>query len=97
MSSALGAGRGGGQKWEDAAIKDGRTVQGNFDEYQIARMADYPPVVNIRFLKTDNKWIMGVGDEAISQIAPAMAQAIFKITGKRIRSLPFGNHDLSWA
>jgi CO/xanthine dehydrogenase Mo-binding subunit len=38
-----------------------------------------------------------VGDEAISQIAPALAQAIFKITGKRIRSLPFGKQDLSWA
>jgi CO/xanthine dehydrogenase Mo-binding subunit len=38
---------------------------------------------------------LGVGDEAISQIAPAMAQAIFKITGKRLRSLPFGKHDLS--
>ncbi|HEY6988878.1 MAG TPA: molybdopterin cofactor-binding domain-containing protein, partial [Bryobacteraceae bacterium] len=83
--------------WQEITIKDGRTVQGNFDEYQIARMADYPPEVNIRFLKTDNKWIMGVGDEAISQIAPAMAQAIFKISGKRIRSLPFGKHDLSWA
>ena len=83
--------------WQEITIKDGRTVQGNFDAYQIARMADYPPQVNIRFLKSDNKWIMGVGDEAISQIAPAMAQAIFKITGKRIRSLPFGNHDLSWA
>jgi CO/xanthine dehydrogenase Mo-binding subunit len=59
-------------------------------------MADYPPQVNIRFLKTDNKGIMGVGDEAISQIAPAMAQAIFKITGKRIRSLPIGDQDLSW-
>jgi isoquinoline 1-oxidoreductase beta subunit len=60
-------------------------------------MADYPPEVNIRFLKTNNKWILGVGDEAISQIAPALAQAIFNITGKRIRSLPFGKHDLSWA
>jgi hypothetical protein len=35
--------------------------------------------------------------EAIPQIAPAMAQAIFKITGKRFRSLPFGNRDLRWA
>jgi isoquinoline 1-oxidoreductase subunit beta len=87
----------GDAMWQEITIKDGRTVQGNFDEYQIARMADYPPQVNIRFLKTDNKWIMGVGDEAISHIAPAMAQAIFKITGKRLRSLPFGNQDLSWA
>ena len=81
--------------WQEITIKDGRTVEGNFDEYQIARMADYPPEVNIQFLKTNNKWISGVGEEAIPQIAPAMAQAIFKITGKRIRSLPFGNQDLS--
>jgi isoquinoline 1-oxidoreductase beta subunit len=83
--------------WQEITVKDGRTVEGNFDVYQIARMSDYPAVVNIRFLKIDNKWIMGVGDEAISQIAPAMAQAIFKITGKRFRSLPFGNQDLSWS
>jgi isoquinoline 1-oxidoreductase beta subunit len=83
--------------WQEITIRDGRTVQGNFDRYKIARMANYPPEVNIEFLKTDNKWIIGVGDEAISQIAPAMANAIFKITGKRIRSLPFGKHDLSWA
>src|SRR6202790_2709988 len=83
--------------WQEITIKDGRTVEGNFDLYRIAPMADYPPEVNIRFLETNNKWILGVGDEAISQIAPAMAQAIFKITGKRIRSLPFGKQDLSWA
>jgi isoquinoline 1-oxidoreductase subunit beta len=83
--------------WQEITIKDGRTVQGNFDEYQIARMVDYPPQVNIQFLKTDNKWIAGVGEEACPQIAPAMAQAILKVTGKRVRGLPFGKQDLSWA
>ena len=84
-------------KWQEITIKDGRTVEGNFDEYQIARMADYPPQVNIAFLKSDNKWIAGVGEEACPQIAPAMAQAIYKVTGKRVRSLPFARQDLSWA
>jgi isoquinoline 1-oxidoreductase beta subunit len=83
--------------WQKITIKDGRAVEGNFDAYQVARMADYPPEVNIRFLKTNNKWISGVGEEACPQIAPALAQAVFKITGKRIRSLPFGKQDLSWA
>jgi isoquinoline 1-oxidoreductase subunit beta len=41
--------------WQEITIKEGRTVEGNFDAYQIARMADYPPEINIRFLKTDNK------------------------------------------
>jgi isoquinoline 1-oxidoreductase beta subunit len=83
--------------WQEITIKDGRTVEGNFDTYQVARMADYPPEINIQFLKTNNKWISGVGEEACPQIAPAIAQAIFKITDKRIRSLPFGKQDLSWA
>jgi len=83
--------------WQEITIKDGRTVESNFDTYPVARMADYPPVVNVEFLKTNNKRISGVGEEACPQIAPAMAQAIFKITGKRIRSLPFGKQDLSWA
>jgi isoquinoline 1-oxidoreductase beta subunit len=83
--------------WQEITIADGRTFEGNFDQYQIARMADYPPQINIQFLKTDNKWIAGVGEEAIPPFAPAMAQAILKITGKRARSLPFGKQNLSWA
>jgi isoquinoline 1-oxidoreductase subunit beta len=86
----------GDAMWQEITVKDGRVAEGNFDEFQIARMADYPPQVNIRFLKTNNKWISGVGEEAIPQVAPAIAQAVFKITGKRIRSLPLGNHNLSW-
>jgi isoquinoline 1-oxidoreductase beta subunit len=87
----------GDAMWQEITVKDGRVVEGNFDQFRIARMEDYPPVVNIEFLKTNNKWITGVGEEAIPQIAPAIAQAVFKITGKRIRSLPLGKNDLSWA
>jgi isoquinoline 1-oxidoreductase beta subunit len=83
--------------WQGITVKDGRVVEGNYDQYRIARMADYPLEVNIEFLKTNNKWISGVGEEAIPHIAPAVAQAVFKVTGKRIRSLPFGKQDLSWA
>jgi hypothetical protein len=98
------AGRGQGQiawglgdaMWQEITVKDGRVVEGNFDAFQIARMADYPVEVNIAFLKSNNKWISGVGEEAIPQVAPAIAQAAFKITGKRIRSLPLANHDLRW-
>jgi isoquinoline 1-oxidoreductase beta subunit len=87
----------GDSMWQEVTVNDGRVVQGNFDEYRVARMDDYPLEVNIEFLKTDNKWISGVGEEAIPQIAPAIAQAVFEITGKRIRSLPLGNHNLSWS
>ena len=87
----------GDAMWQEITVKDGRVTEGNFDEYQVARMADYPPQVNIRFLKTNNKWISGVGEEAIPQIAPAIAQAVFTITGKRVRALPLGKEDLRWA
>jgi isoquinoline 1-oxidoreductase beta subunit len=83
--------------WQEITIKDGHAVEGNFDQYRIVRMEDYPPEVNIQFLKSDNKWIAGVGEEACPQIAPAMAQAILKVTGKRVRALPLRKQDLSWA
>jgi isoquinoline 1-oxidoreductase beta subunit len=83
--------------WQEITVDKGRVVQENFHQYPVARMADYPPQINIQFLKTNNKWISGVGEEAIPQIAPAMAQAVFKITGKRIRSLPLGKQDLRWS
>ena len=41
--------------------------------------------------------VEGAGEEAIPDVTCAIYNAIFKITGKRIRSLPFGGQDLSWA
>jgi isoquinoline 1-oxidoreductase beta subunit len=58
-------------------------------------MSEYPRVVNIQFMKTDH-WLYGLGEESIQHVAPAIANAVFRITGKRIRSLPLKDHDLSW-
>jgi isoquinoline 1-oxidoreductase beta subunit len=76
-------------------LKDGRAVETNIDTLPASRMAEYPKEVNIAFFKT-NHWNYGAGEEAIPQVAPAIANAVFKITGKRIRSLPLKDHDLSW-
>jgi isoquinoline 1-oxidoreductase beta subunit len=76
-------------------LRDGRAAETNFDTLPVSRMAEYPKEVNIAFMKT-NKWIYGAGEEAIPQVAPAIASAVFKITGKRIRTLPLKLHDLSW-
>jgi isoquinoline 1-oxidoreductase beta subunit len=81
--------------YQAVTIRDGRAVEVNFDTYPISRMNEYPREVNIAFFKT-NKWIYGIGEEAIPEVAPAICNAVFKITGKRIRSLPLKNHDLSW-
>jgi isoquinoline 1-oxidoreductase beta subunit len=76
-------------------MKDGRAVEVNFDTYPISRMNEQPKEINIQFIKTGH-WLYGLGEEAIPQVAPAVANAVFKITGKRLRSLPLKIHDLSW-
>jgi isoquinoline 1-oxidoreductase beta subunit len=81
--------------YQETTIKDGRAVERNFDTFPVSRMNEYPREVNIEFFKT-NYWITGAGEEAIPQVPPAICNAVFKVTGKRIRSIPLKNHDLSW-
>jgi isoquinoline 1-oxidoreductase beta subunit len=81
--------------YQATTIQDGHAVERNFDKFPVSRMKEYPKQINIAFLKT-NRWITGAGEEAIPQIPPAILNAVFKITGKRFRSIPLKNHDLSW-
>ena len=52
-------------------------------------------VIAINYIKT-NRWISGIGEEVVPLVAPAILNAIHMATGKRIRSIPLRNHDLSW-
>lgn len=79
---------------QEFTVKDGRMVQDNFHNFTISRMNEYPPKVNIAFFKT-NHWLEGVGEEAMAHIPPAIVNAVFHATGKRVRDLPLRNHDLS--
>jgi isoquinoline 1-oxidoreductase beta subunit len=81
--------------YQETTIRDGRAVERNIDTFQISRMHEYPRELNIQFFKT-NRWITGAGEESIPPVTPAILNAVFKITGKRIRSAPLKNHDLSW-
>jgi hypothetical protein len=85
-------------------VKDGVTwqeitVEGRRGQRQFRPVSDCPhggrSAVNIAFIKSNDKWLPA-GEEAIPQIAPAIAQVTFKITGKRIRSLSLRNADLRW-
>jgi isoquinoline 1-oxidoreductase subunit beta len=76
-------------------IEKGRVAEGNFDTYQMLRINGMPEVETYLALSGGDKW-GGVGEPSVPTIAPAVCNAIFKITGKRIRSLPLSNHDLSW-
>jgi isoquinoline 1-oxidoreductase beta subunit len=80
---------------QEVTVRDGEMVERNFDTFPVSRMNEYPREVNIAFMKT-NKWIQGAGEEAIPPVAPAILGAVFQATGKRVRSIPLKNHDLSW-
>ncbi len=78
----------------EITIKDGAVEQGNFDDYQIVRMADTPKIEVHLALSGGSKW-GGIGEPGTPPIAPALANAIFNAAGQRIRSLPIRNTRLA--
>lgn len=74
-------------------IARGRVQQGNFNTYDVVRM-DEMPRVDVVVMATDNN-PGGIGEAAVPPIAPAVANAIFASTGKRIRRLPIQAADLA--
>jgi isoquinoline 1-oxidoreductase beta subunit len=81
---------------EELTVKDGRVVEGNFDDYPMLRTKDAPKV-NIHFGGlTGHKRFGESGEPPNGPIGPAVGNAIYSAIGKRIRSTPFRKHDLSW-
>jgi isoquinoline 1-oxidoreductase subunit beta len=75
-------------------IKDGAAVQGNFDTYRMVRLAEAPKI-DVHLVPSGGKFWGGAGESATPPIAPAVVNAIFAATGKRLRSLPISDHDLA--
>ena len=79
--------------FEQITLDDGQVVQGNFDDYKIARMRDTPEI-NVTIVES-NRPPSGSGEPATSPIVPAITNAIFAATGKRIRKLPIGKQKFT--
>jgi isoquinoline 1-oxidoreductase subunit beta len=79
----------------ECTVKDGRIEQTNFDTYNSMRIAEMPKVESI-VMPSGGFW-GGVGEPTIFVAAPAVLNAFFAATGKRIRSFPLKNHNISFA
>jgi len=79
----------------ECTVKDGRIEQTNFHDYNVMRISEMPKVESI-VMPSGGFW-GGVGEPTIFVAAPAVLNAFFAATGKRIRSIPLKNHDISFA
>ena len=78
-------------KYGEITFKDGKVQQGNFDDFPLVRIDEAPLVTNVHIVPpAGDTPPSGVGEPGVPPFAPALINAIFAATGKRIRSLPIG-------
>jgi isoquinoline 1-oxidoreductase subunit beta len=83
--------------YQECTVKGGRIVEENFDTYDSMRIAQMPLVESIIMASGGSAPWGGVGEPTICVAAPAVLNAYFKATGKRIRTVPLKNHRLQMA
>ena len=75
--------------WGEITLKNGRVEQNNFNDYRVLRINE-APLIEVHLVKSTES-PGGIGEPGTIGIVPAMANAIFALTGKRIRKLPIKN------
>lgn len=73
-------------------FKDGKAVEKNFDSYKMVRISDTPEI-EVHIMENDEK-AGGVGEPGLPPFTPALTNAIFDLTGKRIRTIPFNLEEV---
>jgi isoquinoline 1-oxidoreductase subunit beta len=75
-------------------VEGGRIQQSNFHDYQVLRMSDAPPVIEV-YIVPSTAPPGGCGEPGVPSVAPAVGNAVFAATGKRVRRLPIRPADLA--
>ena len=81
--------------WGEMTVEKGRVKEENFNTYRVMKMAEMPAVESI-LMPSGGFW-GGVGEPTIAVAAPAVLNAVFAATGKRVRNIPLKNTDLKQA
>ncbi len=80
----------------EITVADGRVQQSNFNNYKMLRISDVPPKIEVHFVPSEDA-PSGIGELGVPSVAPAVGNAIFAATGKRLRRLPLRMGELAGA